>query len=54
MKYEVVHKKSFEKLIEEVNKLMDSGWEPAGGICYTPASFAGEYAQAMILKNSNS
>lgn len=43
--------KALNELAVKVNKLIEKGWKPIGGVCfkYTPATFA---TQAMIREES--
>jgi hypothetical protein len=44
MEYKILENKELNKLIEEVNKLINEGWKPQGGASYSDRY----YIQAMI------
>jgi hypothetical protein len=60
MKYKVVHssasasgtisEKALNKLILEVNSLMDKGWQPVGGIDSSRQGISTFFLQAMIYR----
>ena len=58
MEYRIVSDSSYRDFVEEVNRLMQQGWEPAGGVAISPyqprlgGSYSDEiiYHQAMVLR----
>lgn len=48
MNYKVIQDTSIQRLADAVNKLMQDGWVPVGGICMTTDQGRTDYAQAMI------
>jgi hypothetical protein len=53
VEYEVVEAKDqVQKLQEAVNKQIDAGWEPLGGVAvaYSPQSLTWWYYQAMVKR----
>lgn len=54
MKYKIIEKESKIDLEREINKLIDDGWEPIGGISYSCGYGYGEnYVQAVIKELKN-
>lgn len=47
--YRIVDRGSYPALGDEVRGYVRLGWEPVGGICYTPN---GTVLQAMVLRES--
>lgn len=45
--YRIVHKRNSGELQEEVNKLIQEGWQPLGGVM---ARAGGGWAQAMVKR----
>jgi hypothetical protein len=51
MQYYVVQRSGLSDLVMAVNKFIGEGWEPMGGVCYSPY-YAGssEYFYQAIVK----
>ena len=50
MKYKVIEKMHPVDLEREVNKAIEQGWEPIGGVCCDSSYGSGSYCyQAMIF-----
>lgn len=47
MEYKIVTKSSVNDIEKAVNELIKAGWEPIGGVAYSPGGY---YYQAMIKK----
>jgi len=50
MKYHVVKSSNLNKVIQEVNRLMNEGWQPLGGIDSFIQGLNTSYHQAMIYR----
>lgn len=51
MKYKVIVQLSAEELIICVNKAIDEGWKPLGGVCLSVSERNIAYAQAMTKES---
>lgn len=48
VEYDVLQGPNLEHLIREINEYIKAGWEPAGGVSYSPKM--GLWYQALIIK----
>ena len=48
MKYKILEEKYLFSLEEKVNKHIEGGWRPHGGVSFTPIGFSDKYLQAMV------
>lgn len=51
MKYEIVQDDSPWKLEKKVQKMLDIGWLPQGGVATRKVGYVHRYIQAMIRKD---
>jgi hypothetical protein len=48
MKYKVVDAYYLVDLEEKVNKSLEGGWRPQGGVAFHPVGFKDRWIQAMV------
>ena len=53
MTYRVINKESINNLQFEINKLMEEGWKPQGGVCVTSEQGYRNFYQAMIFEGNS-
>ncbi|HMD89088.1 MAG TPA: hypothetical protein VKF38_07995 [Anaerolineaceae bacterium] len=52
MEYTVIEVKGRDKFIAEVNRYIQAGWTPVGGIFWIPGGLGPIYIQAMVRNTS--
>ena len=52
MQYYVVQRRSLTEIMTAVNKFIEDGWVPVGGLCYSPyySGTSEFFYQAMVKK----
>ena len=54
MEYEIVENINLVRMVEDVNNMVDEGWEPIGGVAVSTCEYRGyeekTYLQAIIRK----
>ncbi len=48
MKYKILEDEYLFSLVESVNKHIEGGWKPQGGVAYHPIGFKNIWLQAMV------